>query len=142
MKKLSNILLVCMALMAVQLSCTPKKKSNQSKGDGKITSNLLSADDFEVKMTSTPDAQIIDVRTPGEFSEGYIKGAININYQGDSFADEIAKLDKSKPTFVYCRSGGRSAESCSYMANQGFTKLYELDGGISSWQHANKPVEH
>jgi thioredoxin 1 len=131
-----------MALMAVQLSCTPKSKSNSSDGNGKVKSTLLNPNDFEAKMASTPNAQIIDVRTPGEFGEGYIKGAININYQGDSFADEIAKLDKSKPTFVYCRSGGRSAESCSYMANQGFTTLYELDGGISSWQHANKPIEH
>lgn len=126
-------------------SCTGKSnKTINSNSDGQTNGNkavLLSVDDFEKGFTADSNAQLIDVRTPEEVKDGYIKGAININYQGDNFASEIAKLDKTKPTYVYCRSGGRSAEACSYMANQNFTKLFDLDGGFTAWSHYKKPIE-
>ncbi len=142
MRRSSSVLLLIIILIVGQSSCSQKlSKTNTPKDDSKPQAIVLNVNDFESKLASMPNAQLIDVRTPGEFDEGYIKGAININYQGDSFEEEVAKLDKNKPTFVYCRSGGRSAESCNYMANAGFKELYDLDGGISAWTHYNKPVE-
>src|SRR6478735_7755650 len=66
------------------------------------TSILLKTDDFEKKLTEITNKTIVDVRTPEEFTSGHIKGALNINYQGEHFTEEIAKLDKNKPVFVYC----------------------------------------
>ena len=133
-------LLFCLCLVAL-VSCggkkSQKKTDQEMKGPASV---LLNPADFQSKLKSTPNAQLVDVRTPEELKEGYIEGAININYQGADFMDGVAKLDKNKPTFVYCRSGGRSAESCTYMRKQGFKELYELEGGISRWMVKNMPV--
>lgn len=146
MTNLSKSLWLFVATLFILTACSSaskksKQTSNRNDSNSVKGSTLLAADEFESKLASMPNAQLIDVRTPKEFNDGYIKGAININYQGDSFTEDIEKLDKTRPTFVYCRSGGRSAESCNYMANHGFKELYELDNGISSWLNKNKPVE-
>lgn len=131
---------------SIVCGCTPSSKKNRSKllqSDSMkvVRSTLLSPNDFESKLTSLANAQLIDVRTSGEVNKGFIKGAINIDYQGNSFTIEVEKLDKKKPTFVYCQSGGRSSESCLYMGNHGFTELYELKNGFSAWANEKKPIE-
>jgi rhodanese-related sulfurtransferase len=141
MRRFLAVIGVIMGLITLPYSCAPKPKKNTDSNPNAVKSILLTVNDFETKLASIPNAQLVDVRTPGEFKKGFIKGAININYQGDTFMDDIAKLDKNKPTFVYCQLGGRSSESCNYMSNQGFKELYELDGGMGSWTHYNKPVE-
>ncbi len=92
----------------------------------------LTGKDFIEKYTSTPDALLLDVRTPEEFSVGHIQSAINIDFQNQSFISEIKKLDNSKTYFVYCRSGNRSGKAISLMKEHGFTNIYELQGGILS----------
>jgi rhodanese-related sulfurtransferase len=86
------------------------------------------------KLAKDPNTVIIDVRTPGEVSEGYIDGAtLFIDYNGSNFESKISKLDKSKSYIIYCHSGGRSARASELMASKGFKKLYNLEGGISGW---------
>lgn len=84
---------------------------------------------------------ILDVRTPEEFAEGHIPGAINLDVNGSNFKDEIGKLDKSKDYEVYCRSGKRSLKASEMMQSEGFTKVTNLDGGIMGWQEKGYPVE-
>ena len=97
---------------------------------------------FAEKMEATPDAQILDVRTPEEFSTAHIDNAVNVNWLGDSFVAGAEKLDKTKPVFVYCKSGGRSKSAASKLEELGFTKIYELQGGILKWDAAgmSKPT--
>lgn len=104
-------------------------------------SNGLKAKEFAQKIKATPGAQVIDVRTPEEFNTGYITGAINIDWNNDNFDRRIAKVDKNKPTFVYCRSGRRSADAAKAMREMGFKEVYELSGGIQSWESAGLPVK-
>jgi rhodanese-related sulfurtransferase len=86
------------------------------------------------KITKEESAIIVDVRTPGEVSEGVIEGAsMFIDYNGGNFESEIAKLDKSKTYIVYCRSGARSANASGMMVNNGFQHIYNLEGGIMGW---------
>lgn len=85
-------------------------------------------------------AVLIDVRTPEEFAQGHIQGAININAEGASFDAEIEKLDKSKPYAVYCQSSRRSGIATAKMEKAGFTHLYDLAGGIQAWQSAGGEV--
>jgi rhodanese-related sulfurtransferase len=66
---------------------------------------------------------VIDVRTPAEFAEGHLDGAVNIDWQGATFADEIAKFDPAGTYVIYCRSGNRSAQAISAMTEMGFTNL-------------------
>ena len=87
----------------------------------------------QLEMSANDDVIVIDVRTPGEVAEGYIKGTSKfIDYNGANFNAEIEALDKSKTYVVYCRSGNRSTKALNIMSDLGFTKLYELKGGISS----------
>jgi thioredoxin 1 len=99
----------------------------------------LSAVDFENGIKDTT-VQLLDVRTEEEFEDGFIKNATNINWNGKNFKDAIAKLDKNKPTYVYCLSGGRSKQASNFLAEQGFTKIYDLGGGILEWKYQAKPV--
>ena len=77
---------------------------------------------------------IIDVRTPGEYKEGHIKNAQNINVQSNDFREKMQYFDKEKPIYIYCRSGGRSASAGKILEEMGFTEIYDLKGGILSWK--------
>ena len=99
----------------------------------------LSVSEFSNKVT---EAGIItlDVRTPGEFNEGYIDGALLIDFQSGNFENEIASLDKSKTYAVYCRSGNRSGQAVKVMSDAGFTNLYNLNGGVIDWANSGLPL--
>jgi phage shock protein E len=91
-----------------------------------------SADEV-MKIADKPDVVIIDVRTPGEVSNGYLKGTdyfIDINDAG--FTEKIDALDKSKTYVVICHSGARSARAANYMLDNGFDKIINMAGGMSS----------
>lgn len=77
--------------------------------------------------------QLIDVRTPKEFAEGHLKGARMINFYDKDFLDQMSKLDKKKELYIYCRSGNRSGQAAEKLKNIGFTKVYDLQGGIKKW---------
>lgn len=102
---------------------------------------VLTPDDFEKKLTVTKDAQLIDVRTPGEYKEGHLKSSKNIDYKDQAFKGQIAKLDKNKPVFVYCLAGGRSAAAAELLHQNGFTEVYDMKGGYLKWNTAGKAVD-
>ena len=97
------------------------------------------ANEFAEKIKDMPTSKIVDVRTPDEFSKGHLENALNYDWNGNEFDKQIAPLDKSKPVFVYCLSGGRSSSAASKMRSEGFKTVYELDGGIMKWRGANLP---
>ncbi|GGC86406.1 thioredoxin [Flavobacterium lutivivi] len=122
--------LFLLVFFAVLLS-NCKKEENQN-GD-KTVFESIEPKAFSEGLKSTPDAQLIDVRTPEEYNSKHIDNAVNIDINNSNFDTEIAKLDKSKPVFVYCLSGGRSKAAASKMQALGFSKIYELDGGMMKW---------
>nr|WKN34586.1 rhodanese-like domain-containing protein [Tunicatimonas sp. TK19036] len=77
---------------------------------------------------------VLDVRSPQEARDGSIQGGIQINFFDPHFRSKLEKLDKSQAYLVYCRSGNRSAQACSLMADLGFDQLYNLSGGINAWK--------
>lgn len=89
-----------------------------------------------LKTASQPGVTIVDVRTPAEFAESHIDGAINIDVENPTFAAEIESLDKGGTYAVYCRSGRRSTVATDAMAQAGFTTVYNLDGGLADLQAA------
>lgn len=94
----------------------------------------LTQQEWASKLSSDENAVVLDVRTPEEVAEGIIPNAIAIDiYKGQGFIHEIDQLDKSKTYYVYCRSGGRSAQACSIMNQLGFEHTYNLIGGFSEW---------
>ena len=82
---------------------------------------------------------LIDVRTPEEFAQGHLEGAVNMDLEGGQFSAEIAGLPKDAAYMVYCHSGRRSALAAQAMSDAGFSNVYDL-GGIAAWQAAGFPV--
>lgn len=127
--KNSIFIIALLAIFAV--SCTTQQ--NQ------LSKTSLSANEFDGKIKELPNAPIIDVRTPDEFSKGHLANAKNIDWNGNDFENQIASLDKSKPVLVYCLSGGRSSAAANQMRSEGFKEVYELEGGLMKWRSANLP---
>lgn len=86
-----------------------------------------------------PNQVWIDVRRPDEWAEGTIPGISRIVL--DELPDHLGDLDKSKTYVMVCRSGGRSGRACELMADAGFDKLVNFNGGMLSWYEAGYPVE-
>lgn len=101
---------------------------------------VVNASEFSEKIKTQPGI-ILDVRTPGEYKKGFIKDAQLMDIFSDSFDAELNKLDRNTAYYVYCGSGGRSAECSEKMQTLGFKKVYDLDGGMSAWRNANMPIE-
>lgn len=91
----------------------------------------ISARKLERKLKK--DIQLVDVRTEKEFREQHIGKAVNINIEDANFEKTVQSLDKSKPVYLYCRSGKRSSKAAKKLDSLGFQKIYDLEGGINSW---------
>ena len=94
---------------------------------------LVSYDIYKNKI-STKDALVFDVRTIEEFNLGHIKGSINIDFYDEKlFVKFFQKINKTKPIYIYCRSGNRSKKSSKILKEIGFVKVYDLLGGYKNW---------
>jgi len=87
------------------------------------------------------DLVILDVRTPGEYAAGHVKGSINLDFWAEGFADSVRKLDRHALYLVYCTSGVRSSGAVKKMRREGFSILYNLKTGMIGWRAAGMPTE-
>lgn len=108
-----------------------------SSGNNAATENAtdgkISIANFKTKLANTTNAQLIDVRTPAEVSKGTLKDAVNMDFRAPDFDTQINTLDKSKPVFIFCQSGGRSGKGYKKMKDLGFSEVYDMDGGYGAW---------
>lgn len=88
----------------------------------------------------TRDFVVLDVRTPGEFAQGHLEGAVLVDYRSPGFREEMAGLEKTKTYLVYCRTGNRSARAMGIMGELGFRSIYNLEGGIKRWVEEGLPA--
>lgn len=93
----------------------------------------ISVKEFAQKLTSIQNPQLLDVRTSEEFITEHLDNAINNDILVANFESKVQNLDKSKPVFVYCKAGSRSAKASEKLAELGFKTIYNLDGGIMKW---------
>jgi len=100
----------------------------------------LPVESFEKKLQENSNAFLLDVRTAGEFGGGHLPKATNIDFRSPDFANKIKELPKDKPVFVYCLSGGRSAQAAEILRKEGF-QVTELQGGYLKWTTKLKPLE-
>lgn len=105
-------------------------------------SGNLDAVSFQKSYLAATNAVLLDVRTPAEFAKGFIANAINMNYNDESFENEIIKQDKTKTYYVYCLGGSRSKSAADYMRSNGFNNVFELKGGLLAWQKNNLPLHN
>jgi rhodanese-related sulfurtransferase len=136
--------LILLVLSVMALSCnSPSETTTSTQNNSAVVEEtttqssytILTVADFKVKMESFAgtDFSLVDVRTPGEVADGTMENAVNIDFNNANFSVELAKLDKSKPLMLFCRSGARSGRASSIAKELGFTEIYDLQGGFMAW---------
>lgn len=92
-----------------------------------------------------PSHPVLDVRSPGEFAQEHLKGAINVDIHGPDFAGQVERLAKKgtlkpdQPVYLYCRSGARSGRATRFLRGQGYGEAYNV-GGLGALKAAGAKV--
>ncbi|GAA4931816.1 rhodanese-like domain-containing protein [Algibacter agarivorans] len=115
---------ICLLLSVLTFNC-------QNTTNTKAT--RLTSEEFQLSINND-SILLIDVRKPSEYIAGHIANAVNIDFLSEDFSSNISKLNKKKPVYIYCRSGKRSNESIIEFEKAGFSKIYDLEGGILKWE--------
>jgi len=85
-------------------------------------------------LAGNKELRVLDVRTPEEYAEGHIAGALNVDFKAANFAEELAKLDKDQAYILHCRSGGRSTKALPILKDNHFSTIYHLNNGFNDWK--------
>jgi thioredoxin len=109
------------------------------QGQTAKTVQTLEVKAYAEKLKATEKPQLLDVRTPQEYDVEHLENADNVNINSADFATKAAQYDKTKPIFVYCKVGGRSAQAADKLAEMGFKEIYNLEGGIMKWTASDMP---
>jgi len=127
--------LVSLLFLTTTIMSCAQNNPNKSSIELTISSTAFSA------AVKQPGAQILDVRTAGEYQSGHIANALQANWlDPKEFKNRTQYLDKSKIIYIYCQSGGRSASAQAALMEAGF-KVVNLEGGMSNWRMQQMPVE-
>lgn len=141
MKKIFYFLPVAAALTFT--SCNAQVKTEEKSTTQTENTEVINKD-VDVKTfakgVEAGKGVLIDVRTDGEFAEGHLKGAKQIDISSNDFEEQLKKLDPEIPVYVYCRSGGRSGRAAHIMKGLGFKEVYNLEGGILAWEAEGKEI--
>ena len=101
----------------------------------------LTVEEFQGRLSSGESVQLLDVRTPQEYAEGHVQGAVNIDWLADGFVEAVqATIDPEKDVLIYCRRGRRSAEAADTLSKLGYKRIYNLQDGFNAWKNDNMPI--
>lgn len=135
MKYILNFLIAGLFLLCVNSCKTAQEKNSTTTAPSVATATFtqLAPNDFEQKLASATNALLLDVRTEKEHAEGHLNNSTLLDYFKPNFEGEIKKLDRDKPIFLYCASGGRSEQAAELLVKLGFSQVYEMKGGYEAW---------
>jgi rhodanese-related sulfurtransferase len=100
----------------------------------------VTPEEAERILKLNPGMVILDVRTPEEFGDGHLPGAVNLNFFATDFLEKV-KAYEGKQILIHCASGGRSGQALSRLKDTSFSALYHLKSGFTGWQSAGKKIE-
>jgi rhodanese-related sulfurtransferase len=138
------LLLICVTTLLLAWTKTRGQGNNNPSSqpiEQKVVVKNIDANEAEKLLQENKKVVVLDVRTPKEYSAGHIAGATNLNFNAADFEKKLAALDKNQPYLVHCAVGGRSAKAREMMKTQQFKIIYHLDGGLTAWEKAGKPVK-
>ena len=92
------------------------------------------------KIIKDSSGTLLDVRTLGEFKNGHIKEAGQLNYYALDFRKKLLLLPKNQPIYLYCNTGYRSQRAAQILVENGYKSVYNLEYGIMEWNQQNLPV--
>ncbi|WP_299462371.1 rhodanese-like domain-containing protein [uncultured Microscilla sp.] len=152
--------LFSICIMVAILAACGSKKNNETANNTQDSNKTTTNNEANTKQSSTkvvaftnikPEAFkqlmgtkagiVLDVRTQAEVDKGKLPKATNIDFYKPDFDDQVAKLDKSRPVYVYCAVGGRSGKAMKKMKAAGFKEVYNLDGGFGAWKQLGYTIE-
>lgn len=128
--------LVSVLILTILLFFTACKDTGSAQGI-----EVISPQEVKDAVYNNDSRQLVDVRTMQEFKEGHLKSAHNICVTDADFEENILKLDKEKPIYLYCRSGKRSARAAEILKDLGFKEIYDMEGGYLNWESQNLETE-
>lgn len=141
-KKHFTLLSCLLILGSLIISCKPST-TNETQEEvnttrpslGNLDDRFLDKEVFAAEMKKS-GAVILDVRMPGEFDQGHIEGAVNINFFDPEFKHKLLDLNKSSKYYIYCKNETRSKMSMKFMLDNDFKDVYVLKKGYEEWNVA------
>lgn len=139
MKQLISLTLF--VLLLIFGACTSNKTEGQNNSTSSESTveviNLTPQEFFEKSSKGI----ILDVRTPEEIAQGKISNSQALDFYDQDFVAKVTALPKDQEIFLYCAGGGRSTQAAQLLLQQGYTQVYQLDGGIQAWHQQGFPIE-
>jgi len=87
-----------------------------------------------------PDVVLLDIRTPKEFEDAHIQGAVLLDYYSSDYVDRLKALERDKTYLIYCRSGNRTGKSLAIFDKLGFQRVFNLNTGLIGWAREKYPL--
>ena len=140
---------VCLGMLSSACGGGPSEEPVADAADAEPSSTIgvaetpafgLVAPGEAVLLAADPEVTVVDVRTPEEFADGHLDGALLIDFYADTFADRLAELDVDGTHLLYCRSGNRSGQATAIMTELGHERVYDLEGGVIAWDGQGQPL--
>ncbi len=112
-------------------------------GVGACASRDVTPERAQKLVASKDNLVVIDVREPSEYCDkrGHIPGALNYPYTSGVLEARYEELPKDRPILVVCRSGHRSKLAAEFLRSHGFSKVYDMTGGMNAWQGETAPCD-
>jgi adenylyltransferase/sulfurtransferase len=124
--------------MDYQQFCGLPHPENQKEKSMSDAIGLMSVQELQKRLNDKkPDFILVDVREENEYEIAHIEGAVLKPLSRLEF--EYQDLSKNKEIAIHCRTGGRSMRACQFLQTQGYTKLYNVTGGITAWAQEIDP---
>ena len=127
-------------VLALALLLTLAACSSETATDTTASIRVVPPTEAADLLAEEPGRTVIDVRTPAEYAEGHLEGAVLVDYNAPDFAERIAEFERDGEYLVYCRSGNRSAGARATMGELGFTDVVDVEGGAVAWVEAGLPL--
>ncbi|MEZ7197405.1 rhodanese-like domain-containing protein [Pseudodesulfovibrio karagichevae] len=128
---------IVLILAALSVAFFVYRQFGQAEPEG-VTA--VSAVQAQADLAADPDIRVLDIRTPAEYAEGHIRGALNLDFLSADFAERLGRLDRDAKYLVYCRSGNRSARAMKVFGRLGFSRVLHMSRGIRDWQGQGLPL--
>jgi rhodanese-related sulfurtransferase len=123
-------------------ACQPNSTTQSTTPEGKTQTSAASVVTLDAQefATKSKAGTVLDVRTADEVAQGKIEGALEIDFYSPDFIDQVSQISKDQEIYLYCAVGARSEEAARLLIQQGYTKVYHLQGGIQGWAQQGLPI--
>ena len=139
-KRRNRSILLIVALAGLVFAHQGRTKGEAADMAGHETVTPAEAAKLLKESGTNPGVVVLDVRTPEEYRDGHLEGAVMIDFRSNKFKEELQTLDRGKTYLVYCRTGRRSGSAVPMMEEMGFRKIYHLSDGIKGWKEKGFPT--